>query len=142
MKSPYIVSNAGAAWDELGRWGMTIKRQQQRAEVIKQERPKAKVVFLPDDPALPGYEYPDHAERIHAHARNVIETHLYLTSRQDDRMTQEERQHHVEAIAAWRLVLRERNLHEMESRIRVAITASGKTISRCADIVKTPPREA
>lgn len=131
QKSVVIASNAGAAWDELGRWASTLLAQQSQAERIRERRPHARVVFDQDDPLLPNAA-PDHHSRIRAHAATVIHEHQRLArgNKNPDVIAR-----HMDAVAAWRQVLSERDRTQMEARLRIAITASGAVVD-CRRVIR------
>jgi chromatin segregation and condensation protein Rec8/ScpA/Scc1 (kleisin family) len=138
MRNVVITSNAGAAWDELGRWSDTLTRQAAEAEDIRRERPNARVIFALDDPRLPGEGYPDHHARIRAHAAVIVQEHIRLARRAPSVDLQ---QKHMDAAAAWRKVLTERDRSVLESRLKVAITASARVIERCRYVIRMPRRQ-
>lgn len=138
MKNVVITSNAGAAWDELGRWADTLSRQAAEAANIKQSHPNARVIFTLDDPRLPGEGYPDHQARIRAHAAVIVQEHARLARRAP---SVDLSQKHLDAAAAWRKVLTERDRSVLESRLKVAIVASARVIERCRYVVRMPRRQ-
>lgn len=129
-RSVVIASNAGAAWDELGRWVETLLSQQEITEIIHRTHPHARVVF-DNDPRLPNAA-PDHHSRIRAHAATIVQEHRELVRRAP---TPEVAGKHLDAIAAWQMVLSERDRTQLPARLRLAITASGRVVD-CRNAIR------
>lgn len=134
MKSTVIVGRAAAALDEVRRWASTLERQAHQAEQVRKERPAARVIFPEGDPLLDGDNFPrPHRAIVRNLAGEVFAQHKYYAANPGHN---DARENHLNACAAWRLVLTARTLPEANVRLRLAVAASGKVVPRCNTLLE------